>query len=155
MFRQMRRFKQQLSQEECDQILEEGRRGVLAVHGEDGYPYGVPINFLYENGKVYFHGAKTGHKIDALKADNRVSFTVYDEDVQVAGKLGLDVRSVIVFGRIALMESTTETLEITRRLGEKHDPADFVADEIARVGKNVQMLELTVDHMTGKRVNES
>lgn len=76
MFRPMRRFRQQLSDSECEQILKEEPRGVLSVHGEDGYPYGMPVNFLYEDGKLYFHGAKQGHKIDALKKDNRVSFCV-------------------------------------------------------------------------------
>jgi nitroimidazol reductase NimA-like FMN-containing flavoprotein (pyridoxamine 5'-phosphate oxidase superfamily) len=155
MFRQMRRFKQQLPQEECEQILLAERRGVLAVHGEDGYPYGVPMDYLYEPGRIYFHGAKEGHKLDAIKADNRVSFTVVDQGVQVEGKQGPDVRSVIVFGHVALMETTSEALEIARRLGEKYDPVDFVADELVRTEKRLQMLELVVDHMTGKRVNES
>lgn len=155
MFRQMRRFNQQLSQEECEQILLAERRGVLAVHGEDGYPYGVPMDYLYEQGRIYFHGAKEGHKLDAIKADNRVSFTVVDQGVQVEGKQGPDVRSVIVFGRVTLMETTSEALEIARRLGEKYDPADFVADELVRTEKRLQMLELVVDHVTGKRVNES
>lgn len=119
MFRQMRRFKQQLSQEECEQILLAERRGVIAVHGEDGYPYGVPMDYLYEQGRIYFHGAKEGHKLDAIKADNRVSFTVVDQGVQVEGKQGPDVRSVIVFGRVTLMETTSEALEIACRLGKR------------------------------------
>ena len=113
------------------------------------------MDYLYEQGRIYFHGAKEGHKLDAIKADNRVSFTVVDQGVQVEGKQGPDVRSVIVFGRVTLMETTSEALEIACRLGEKYDPADFVADELVRTEKRLQMLELVVDHMTGKRVNES
>ena len=155
MFRPMRRIKQQLSQEECEQVLTSERRGVLSVHGEDGYPYGVPMDYLYEQGKIYFHGAKVGHKIDAIKADNRVSFTVFDQGVPVEGKVGPNVRSVIVFGRISLLETTPETLEIARRLGEKYDPSGYVEDELRRTAERIQLLELAVDHMTGKRVNES
>ena len=155
MYRPMRRIKQQLSQEECEQVLTSERRGVLSVHGEDGYPYGVPMDYLYEQGKIYFHGAKVGHKIDAIKADNRVSFTVFDQGVPVEGKVGPNVRSVIVFGRISLLETTPETLEIARRLGEKYDPSGYVEDELRRTAERIQLLELAVDHMTGKRVNES
>lgn len=155
MFRPMRRIKQQLSQEECEQVLTSERRGVLSVHGEDGYPYGVPMDYLYEQGKIYFHGAKVGHKIDAIKADNRVSFTVFDQGVPVEGKVGPNVRSVIVSGRISLLETTPETLEIARRLGEKYDPSGYVEDELRRTAERIQLLELAVDHMTGKRVNES
>jgi nitroimidazol reductase NimA-like FMN-containing flavoprotein (pyridoxamine 5'-phosphate oxidase superfamily) len=155
MFRPMRRIKQQLSQEECEQVLTSERRGVLSVHGEDGYPYGVPMDYLYEQGKIYFHGAKVGHKIDAIKADNRVSFTVFDQGVPVEGKVGPNVRSVIVFGRISLLETTPETLEIARRLGEKYDPSGYVEDELRRTAERIQLLELAIDHMTGKRVNES
>ena len=130
----------------------------LGLQGEE-YPYVVPLSFGWEmvDGTIYiyFHGAKEGHKLDAIKADNRVSFTVVDQGVQVEGKQGPDVRSVIVFGRVTLMETTSEALEIARRLGEKYDPADFVADELVRTEKRLQMLELVVDHMTGKRVNES
>ena len=155
MIRPMRRIKQQLSQEECEQVLTSERRGVLSVHGEDGYPYGVPMDYLYEQGKIYFHGAKVGHKIDAIKADNRVSFTVFDQGVPVEGKVGPNVRSVIVFGRISLLETTPETLEIARRLGEKYDPSGYVEDELRRTAERIQLLELAIDHMTGKRVNES
>jgi nitroimidazol reductase NimA-like FMN-containing flavoprotein (pyridoxamine 5'-phosphate oxidase superfamily) len=155
MFRQMRRFKQQLSQEECEDILLSERRGVLAVHGEDGYPYGVLVDYLYEQGKIYFHGAKSGHKIDAIKADNRVSFTVFDQGVPVEGKVGPDVRSVIIFGRVSLLETAPETIEIARRLGEKYDPSGYVADELKRTVERIQLLELVIDHMSGKRVNES
>ena len=155
MYRPMRRIKQQLSQEECEQVLTSERRGVLSVHVEDGYPYGVPMDYLYEQGKIYFHGAKVGHKIDAIKADNRVSFTVFDQGVPVEGKVGPNVRSVIVFGRISLLETTPETLEIARRLGEKYDPSGYVEDELRRTAERIQLLELAIDHMTGKRVNES
>lgn len=72
MFRKMRRYRQQLSQEETISILKSGKTAVLGVLGDDGYPYTVPINYVYADGKIYFHGAKSGHKIDAIKRCGRV-----------------------------------------------------------------------------------
>ena len=155
MFRETRKPKQALSHAEIEQILRRNTAGVLAVSGDEDYPYAVPLSYVYLNGKIYFHGAKVGHKIDAIKADNRVSFTVFDQGVPVEGKVGPNVRSVIVFGRISLLETTPETLEIARRLGEKYDPSGYVEDELRRTAERIQLLELAIDHMTGKRVNES
>ncbi|MGI6737753.1 MAG: pyridoxamine 5'-phosphate oxidase family protein [Anaerovoracaceae bacterium] len=155
MFRKMRRWKQQLTEEECVEILKSEPRGVLSVHGEDGYPYGVPMNFIYyDNGKIYFHGAKTGHKIDALRADARVSFTVFDHGYLSDEKPGLNVKSVILFGKIAFVDDPALTEATARKLGLKYDPKDFVEAEIQRTRNTLQMLELNIDHMTGKLVNE-
>jgi len=155
MFRTMRRWKQQLTEEECIEVLEHEPRGVLSVHGEDGYPYGIPINFVYDGGKIYFHGAKQGHKIDALKKDNKVSFTVMDHGYLESNKLGLNVKSVVVFGRIRFVDDREETIREARKLGLKYDPADFVESELKAKANVIQVLELSIDHMTGKLVNES
>lgn len=155
MFRTMRRWKQQLTEKECIEVLEHEPRGVLSVHGEDGYPYGIPINFVYDGGKIYFHGAKQGHKIDALKKDNKVSFTVMDHGYLEAGKLGLNVKSVVIFGRIRFVDDREEAIREARKLGLKYDPADFVESELKTKANVVQVLELSIDHMTGKLVNES
>lgn len=155
MFRTMRRWKQQLTEEECIEVLEHEPRGVLSVHGEDGYPYGIPINFVYDGGKIYFHGAKQGHKIDALKKDNKVSFTVMDHGYLESNKLGLNVKSVVVFGRIRFVDDREETIREAWKLGLKYDPADFVESELKAKANVIQVLELSIDHMTGKLVNES
>lgn len=156
MFRKMRRFKQQLSEEECVEVLTHGQRGVLAVHGEDGYPYAFPLNYIYKDGKLYFHCAKVGHKMDALAGDNRVSFCVMDEGFRKEGDWALNIKSIITFGRIAKIEDVEKTLDIVRQIGLKYYPtAEGVEEEIRKAGAYVQVLELTVDHMTGKLVNES
>lgn len=155
MFRKMRRFKQQISEEDCIHLLEQERRGVLSLHGEDGYPYGLPINFVYDEGKIYFHGAGEGHKIDAIRADSRASFCVYNAGVPVEGKVGLQVESVIVFGKIALMSDREKSLKQCEKLGLKYYSADYIEKELKKDGSRVQMLEMTIDHMTGKTVNES
>ena len=103
MFRTMRRFKQELTREECLAVLRSQPRGVLSLLGENGYPYGLPIDYWYNetDGKLYFHGAKEGHKIDAIRACDKASFCVHDEGQRVAGEWPLHFCSVIVFGRIA------------------------------------------------------
>lgn len=156
MFRKMRRFKQQLSEQECVEILEREPRGVMAVHGEDGYPYAFPMNYIYMDGKLYFHCAKEGHKLDALKADNRVSFCVMDKGYKKDSDWALNIKSVIIFGRIKKIDDPTEAVNAVRKLGYKYYPSKEEAEaEVAKDFHRVTMLELTIDHMTGKLVNES
>lgn len=156
MFRKMRRMKQQITQQECDEVLQQMQRGVLAVHGEDGYPYAFPMNYIYMDGKIYFHCGKTGHKIDALVADNRVSFCVMDEGFRKENEWALNIKSVIAFGQINKITDAEEKIQIVRKLGLKYYPtAECVEEEIKKFGAAVEIMELTVDHMTGKLVNES
>ena len=157
MFRPMRRFRQQLPEEECLALLETQPRGVLAVLGDEDYPYAVPVDFLYRDGKLYFHGAREGHKLDAVRRHDKVSLCVTDEGYRREGDWALTFRSVIVFGRIRPMAYDEPGIEeLLRALGNKYnpDPAD-VEKEIRGHIHRVQMLELTIEHMTGKLVNES
>ena len=158
MFRPMRRFKQQVSEAECIRILQEEKRGVLSVLGEDGYPYGIPLNHWYnaEDGKIYFHGAKTGHKIDAIARCDKVSFCVWDAGYRKEGEWALNVTSVIVFGRIRLVADEEKAKLIGENLCRKFtDDEEYIRHEIQSAISRVQCLELTIDHMTGKLVNES
>ena len=158
MFRPMRRFKQQVSEAECIRILQEEKRGVLSVLGEDGYPYGIPLNHWYnpEDGKIYFHGAKTGHKIDAIARCDKVSFCVWDAGYRKEGEWALNVTSVIVFGRIRLVADEEKAKLIGANLCRKFtDDEEYIRHEIQSAISRVQCLELTIDHMTGKLVNES
>ena len=154
----MKRFKQQLSEEECIEILKKEPRGVLAVNGDDGYPYAFPINFHYEeqSGKLYFHCAKKGYKLDALRKSKKVSFCVYDEGYRKEGDWALNIKSVIIFGTIRFIEDQNETKARLKALGLKYYPTEeSVEEEVKTFWTNVQILELTVQHMTGKCVNES
>ncbi len=158
MFREMLRSKQQVSREECIRILKEEKRGVLSVLGDDGYPYGMPINHWYceEDGELYFHGGKTGHKIDALKAYDKVSFCVYNEGFCREGEWALNITSVIVFGRVRFVEDYDRAMEISRQLCYKFtDDEEYIAHEISRSGPGTLVFELIPEHMTGKLVNES
>ncbi len=158
MFRPMRRFKQQISDADCIRILQEERRGVLSMLGEDGYPYGIPLNHWYnpEDGKIYFHGAKTGHKIDAIARCDKVSYCVWDAGYRKEGEWALNVNSVIIFGRISPVTDEEKAKLICTSLCRKFtDDEEYIRHELQNALPRVQCLELTIEHMTGKLVNES
>ena len=158
MFRKMRRFKQQITDAECIEILKNTKRGVLSLLGEDGYPYGIPIDHWYceEDGRIYFHGAKEGHKIDAIKACDKASYCVYDEGFRKEGEWALNITSVITFGRIRLVEDEDTARKICTELVRKFtDDQDYLEKELQNAFPRVQCLELIPEHMTGKLINES
>lgn len=145
-----------MSQEECIDILKREPRGVLSVLGDDGYPYGMPMNFLYDNGKIYFHSGKKGHKVDAISRENKVSFCVFDGGYRNEGEWALNISSVIVFGKMRVIEDVDQTVDICRRLSLKFtDDLDYIEKEIAGFAKATLCFELTPEHITGKLVNEA
>ena len=160
MFRQMRRFKQLLPIETCQQILATQKRSVLSLLGDDDYPYGVPMNFVYdptrgELGSVFFHSAVEGHKLDALIAHDKASLTVMDGGERNEGEWWYYVNSVICFGRICVVEDPELIHSALYALGAKYFPADTdIEADIAKNGRRVKMLELKIEHMTGKHVQE-
>ncbi len=154
-FRELRRIKQAASPEECLQLLSEAPRGVLSVHGENGYPYGLPVNFIFLDGKIYLHGAREGHKIDAVRADDRVCFTVLSEPVRHPGEWWNTFTSVICFGRIVQVEDAARADSILRALGAKYFPEGYdIETDMARNASRASVLEITIDHMSGKHVRE-
>ena len=156
MFRPMRRFRQEVSREECVKILTEEKRAVLAVNGDNGYPYAVPVNFYYdsETDKIYFHCAKAGHKLDAMLADDKVCFTVYNTGYQKED-WSYHVTSVIVFGRAKVMTDEAEMREKIKKFGMKYYPTEQEVDEeIRKDFARVNFVEITIEHMTGKLVHE-
>jgi len=158
MFRKMQRARQALSPEACVDVLKRELRGVLSVLGDNGYPYGVPLNHWYceEDGHLYFHSGRTGHKIDAMTACDKASFCVYDAGFRREGEWALNIRSVIVFGRLRLVEDHGRALEISRRLSCKFTSDEqYIQAEIARSGAAVLCFELIPESITGKLVNES
>lgn len=158
MFREMLRFKQKLTQEECVQILKEEPRGVLSVIGDEGYPYGMPLNHFYceEDGKLYFHSGMKGHKIDAIRSCDKASFCVYDSGYRKEGDWALNIRSVIIFGRIEIIEDRDKVYEIARRLSYKFtNDTEYIEREIKYSGPGTLMFALVPEHTSGKLVNES
>ena len=157
MFREMIRKRQALTQAECVEVLKGELRGVLSVLGDDGYPYGLPINHYYceADGHLYFHSGRAGHKIDALRRCDKASFCAFDRGFVKPGDWALNIKSVIVFGRLRVVEDRARAIDITRRLSLRftRDEA-YIEDEIARSGGAVLVFELIPEHMTGKLVNE-
>lgn len=154
--REMRRFKQALTQEQCGEILNRGTSGVLAAAGDGGWPYAVPLSYVWQNGKVYFHCAVTGHKIDAIRADNRVSFCVVDRDQVVPEEYTTYYRSVIVFGRARVLDDPDEKRRTIEALGRKYRPGfeAGLAAEIDGSWERFLMVELAPERVTGKQARE-
>ncbi|MBO6108898.1 MAG: pyridoxamine 5'-phosphate oxidase family protein [Eubacterium sp.] len=158
MFRKMARAKQQIPEEECIELLKNEKRGVLSVLGDDDYPYGMPINHFYndEDGKIYFHGGKSGHKVDAVLRHDKASFCVYDQGYKKDGDWALNIRSVIVFGRIEMIDDVEKIYELSRRLSYKFtDDEGYIEHEIQNSGPGTLMFALVPEHMTGKLVREA
>jgi len=156
MFREMRRKAQQLSNEEAIHILESCTSGVLAVSGDDGYPYAVPLSYAYEDGKIVFHFAPEGHKLDAIKMNDKVSFCVIHTDEVIQATFTTQYRSVIVFGRTRLLTEESEKRRALECLVKKYSP-DFISQGAASIERNWDKFcagELRVEHMTGKAAKE-
>lgn len=157
MFREMRRKKQMLSGEECGEILARGTAGVLSLLGDEGYPYGVPMSYVYDGEKLYFHCAKNGHKLDAAAKNPKSSFCVIDQDLVVPEEYTTYFRSVIVFGEIRVLEEEEEKMAAIRKLAVKYAPEDSEENwtkVIAKEWAPLCMLEMTAEYITGKEAVE-
>ena len=155
-FRPMRRNRQQLSREECERILGRCTSGVLALAGDGGYPYAVPLSYVYVDGAIIFHSAVEGHKVDAIKRDNRCSFCVIEQDEIKPAEFTTYFRSVIAFGRIHILETADEKVQALRLLGRRYSPGDEpgLQHEIDKSLDHVLLLRLDIDHLSGKQAIE-
>lgn len=175
-FRPMRRGKQELDREECIGILKRGTSGVLALDGDEGYPYAVPMSYAYDAGgidaadaplpdgepvcglgRIVFHSALDGHKIDAIRRDPKASFCVIGQDDVVPEKYTTLYRSVIAFGRIRILEDDAEKRAAAELLGRRYWPEaapEREADEIGRFWSSLCMFELRIEHLVGKEARE-
>lgn len=157
MFREMRRGKQALTEAEAKEILYGGTSGVLALSGDDDYPYALPISYVYDRDRIYFHCAKTGHKIDAIKRNDKASFCVIAQDKISPEEYTTHYQSVIVFGRISIMEDQVQKLFAIRKLAEKYVPHDTKERRDGMINKEwdaLTMLEMKIEHITGKEARE-
>lgn len=155
MFREMRRKRQSLSTEECVAILERMPNGTLTLYGDDGYPYAVPVSYVYADGKIYFHSAMQGHKVDAVRRNGNVSFCVVEQDDVKPAEFTTYFRSVIVFGKARILTDEDEKRNALCLLADKysHGEAGMEA-EIAKGFNKLLMVEITVEHITGKEAIE-
>ena len=157
MFRNMRRIKQLLSEEEAISILQKGTNGVLALLGDEDYPYAVPLSYVYHDNKIYFHGAKSGHKIDAINKCEKASFCVIDQDNIIPEEYTTYFRSVIAFGKIHIMTDPAEMRKAITILADKYHPtgsAEMRNAAIDREWAPLCMMEFEIEHLTGKEAIE-
>jgi len=159
MFRPMILDNQQLPEERCIEILKNQKRGVLAMQGDDGYPYAVPLNHFYneEDGKIYFHSSAYGHKVDAIKGDPKVCFTVY-EGIGLDGEIPWadNFQSVVIFGKVEVIEDRETVYDIARKLSYRFvDDDGYIEEQIEKDGPITFMFAICPEHMTGKQVREA
>lgn len=152
MFREMRSKANMLTNEEVENILKTSPNGTLALYGENGYPYSVPVNFVYSDGKIYFHGAAEGYKLDCMKKDPHVSFSVIGKDDITKENFTTLFSSVIAFGTIRVIDTMEEKIPVLEAMVGKYS-AEFMESgkELIRKGCGSVAYELTIDHMTGKK----
>lgn len=155
-FRSMRRKRQQLSEEKSIGILQKSTAGTLALLGDNGYPYAVPISYVYADGKLYFHSALSGHKIDAIRNCDKASFCVIDQDEVHPEKYTTYFRSVIAFGRIHIIEDEQEKLATARLLGDRYNPnqEEALQKELEKGLARMVMMRFDIEHLTGKEAIE-
>lgn len=152
MFREMRRFKQLLSEEETIEILNACTSGVLAVHGDDGYPYTVPLSYVFKDDKLFFHCANEGHKIDSIKRNDKVTFCVIEKDHVIQESFETHYRSVTIFGRARILTDDLEKRDALTCFVEKYSP-DYIEkgkNAIENALGRVCVIEVQIEHMTGK-----
>ena len=158
MFRDVVRTKQKLSEAACIELLKSEVRGVLAVLGDDAYPYAVPTNYWYceEDGRLYFHSGKSGHKVDAIKRHDKVSFCVYDSGYRKEGDWALTIQSVIVFGRVEFVEDFRQAMDVTRQLSLQFtSDTAYIDREIDQSGAGTLVFALVPEQITGKTIHEA
>lgn len=156
MFRELQRKNKGLTQAECERILKEEKRGVLSVIGDGGYPYGAPMNHYYaDDGCIYFHCGKNGHRLDALKNCNKASFCVYNKGEKAENDWALTVKSVIVFGKTEIIDDADIIADISARLSRKFtDDEAYIKTEIELYAAETLIIRLKPEHICGKRVEE-
>ena len=158
MFRKLQRYKNELSFSECVEILNFEKRGVLSVIGDEGYPYGMPMNHYYnfDDGCIYFHCVKVGHRLDSLKKCDKVSFCVLNQGTKNEDGWSYDFKSVVIFGKIEIVDDDKIVSDITRKLSRKFTTdEEYIDKEICDYIENTILLKLTCEHLCGKLVHEA
>ena len=157
MFRPIRKKKNEISIDAAKELLRCSRRGILAVNGDNGYPYAIPVNYLYDEDaqKIIFHGAKAGHKVDSLRACDKVCFTIFGNERIKEESWAPFLQSVVVFGRCHFVENQEDISKLVKKFAMKYYPDEKIVDEeVALSGKGVQMFEIEIEHLSGKEVQE-
>ena len=152
--REMRRSHQELTSDDTLEILKTGKVAVVAVSGDNGYPYAVPVNYVYDSGNIYFHSAPQGHKIDAIARNSKCSVCIVDKDGIIPAEFTSYFRSVIAFGIAEVVSDTGIKIEVIKRLCEKYCPGFDPAEEIYKSLSRVAIIRIRIEHATGKQAIE-
>ena len=152
----MRRKRQQLSDAESISILEQSTSGTLALLGDGDYPYAVPISYVYNDGKLYFHSALAGHKVDAIRRCDKASFCVIAKDDVQPERYTTFFRSVIAFGKIHIIDDEAEKMETARMFGNRYNPNndESLRQELEKGLSHMLMIRFDIEHLTGKEAIE-
>lgn len=156
-FRPLRRVKRGISDDAAKMLLKNNKRAAFSVNGDNGYPFTVPINFYYDEAenRIYFHSAKAGHKIDSIKANDKICFTTWDDGYKEEGDWAPYVSSCVVFGRAKLIDDPEITVQKVRLFANKYYPTkEEVEEEIAKDIKAVQLVAIDIEHICGKKIHE-
>lgn len=157
MFRKVRKIKNEITIEDAKKLLKNNKRAALAVNGDNGYPYTIPINFYYDEdeNRIYFHSAKKGHKIDSIKNSDKICLTTWNEGYKDDGDWAYHVSSCVVFGRARLIDDRNTTEEKVRKFALKYYPSAEEVEKEIKIGINgVQLVEIEIEHISGKKVHE-
>lgn len=157
MFRSVRKKSNEITLDTSKELLTTARRGVLSLNGDDGYPYAIPINYLYDEDeqKIFFHRAKAGYKIDALKKSDKVCFTVYGNESIKEESWAPYLQSAIIFGRCHLIEDTDRGMKVLKDFAMKYYPNEEMVDKQINIsGKATQIFEISIEFMSGKQIQE-
>lgn len=157
MFRKVRKIKNEITIEDAKKLLKNNKRAALAVNGDNGYPYTIPINFYYDEdeNRIYFHSAKKGHKIDSIKNSDKICLTTWNEGYRDDGDWAYHVSSCVVFGRARLIDDRNTTEEKVRKFALKYYPSAEEVEKEIKMGINgVQLVEIEIEHISGKKVHE-
>ena len=157
MFRNVRKKTNEISIEEAKELLKTSRRGVLALNGDDGYPYAIPVNYFYveDHNQIIFHGSKAGHKADSLKRSDKICFTVYGNEKVKDLDWAPYLESTVVFGRCHMVSDLEETRRLCKQFAMKYYPSEAMVDEEIEISaRAVGMYVIDIEHISGKRVQE-
>lgn len=157
MFRKIRKIKNEINQAEAKELLNNSRRGILAMNGDDGYPYAIPVNYFYDEAeeKIFFHGAKAGYKVDCLKSSDKVCFTIIGSEMIREEAWAPYMQSVVIFGRCQFIDDKQTAMKRLKDFAMKYYPnEDMVLNEIKADGSATQMFQIEIEYMTGKEVQE-
>lgn len=157
MFREIRRSKNKITDENIKNLLKNTRIGIFSVNGDCGYPYAIPMNFLYDekNNSIYMHSAKVGHKVDSLRNSDKVCFTVVGEEKIKEEDWAPFVESVVTFGKCKKVDDEKRALEILKEFAMKYYPSEHLVDEqISKSGKACNIYVIDIEDIKGKEVKE-